>query len=118
MIVCRRVPILDVDVYFIDDRDDAVQFVMEHDRYNAGYEAEKTEMMCQGVCRIAEDKEGKRHRMMCAFEGGLNTVVHESVHMAWILMRHCSIRADAKNEEPMAYVAAWLASDMWAWMNP
>lgn len=117
MIVCRRVPVLDVDVYYINSREDAIQFVLEHDRYNVGSDAERVEMTtCQGCCRVAEDASGKKHRMLCVFEGGLNTLAHESVHMAWILMRYCAIKADAKNEEPMAYVAAWLTSDMWATM--
>lgn len=38
-----------------------------------------------------------------------NTITHESVHVAMEICRYCNIAMDFDNQEPLAYLAGWVA---------
>ncbi len=106
---CHKVPLLDVNVYFITSLEEAKVFIREH---AVTEDEDKVVDGAVGACHTVTDSDGKNHRIMCVFDGDRNTTVHEAVHMAWIVLRYCSIKAGSANEEPLAYTAAWLAETM------
>lgn len=108
-IKCHRIPLLDVDVYFVTTVQEARDFILSHSSDEADLDGVANAV---GSCPVIIDADGRNYRMMCVFDGTINTVVHEAVHMAWIVMRYCSIKVGKANEEPMAYTSAWLAETM------
>lgn len=101
-----EVPLLDVIVYLINSKEDADRLVREVSGGEGSLER------CVGCSHVEEDKDGRKHRMLCVFDGSRNTAVHESVHMARIILEHCSIQWSAKNDEPLAYLAGWLSEQV------
>jgi hypothetical protein len=104
-----RVPILDSDVFFSNDEADTRAFV-------ARFSADKSDMdICdrtRGLIYTVIDREGNHRRILCVFDGDLNTVVHESVHMAVRILDNCEIKTSKENHEILAYLTAWLTETM------
>lgn len=73
-----RIPIIDGDVFFTNSEKDARAFIRRH----GGDDSQATD--CLGCCVCVDDK-GMEWRVLAAYDGRLSTVVHEAVHMAWIL---------------------------------
>lgn len=107
----RRVPLLGVFVYMIDTVADAKAFINQLTTLPPG-EEEKQVDQCKGVFYAVTDAEGMQYRMMCVFDGLLNTAAHEAVHTAWATVTYCSIKITESNHEVMAYLAAWLTEEM------
>lgn len=63
----------------------------------------------KGICCTVDEPNGYRHRMMCVFDGDPNTVIHEAVHMAGLTLQHVGVKFGPNNDEPLAYLTAWLA---------
>lgn len=107
-LVTKRIPILGVFITFATTREEARAFAASKDP------SEKLEGLetCHGMVTFVTDAQGLQHRIMMVFANDLNTVVHESVHAAWLTCRYCSIKASSSNEEPMAYLTAWLVEQM------
>ena len=61
---------------------------------------------------VVRDATGKELRMLCVFDGNVNTVVHESTHMAWMILKYVSIKISQSNDEPIAFMTAYLAEEM------
>jgi hypothetical protein len=118
MILTRKIPIFDVEINFIDTPEDAIELI---NRLSATPDPCVDEVkVWRGFCHTVTDAKGKDHRMMCVFdrETTLNTVVHESVHAAWMMLRHCSMKVAPNNgEEPLAYMTAWFAEEMLKFLN-
>jgi hypothetical protein len=55
---------------------------------------------------------GGRCRILGVFDGDTDTVVHESVHMALLSMGHIGLKVCSANEETLANLAGWLATEM------
>lgn len=111
MIECVRIPIFDVDVYFVTSEAEAREFITAHSPDGEADAADATDR-CRGVCYIVTDKEGQDHRLMCVFDGKETTAVHEAVHMAWRTLRHCGVKFSMANDEPLALLTEWLAGEM------
>ena len=108
MIVCRTIPIYDSDVYLCTNLAEGKAFI----RSKSVTKDEDTNLDdCRGICYTL-NAEGKAHWMMCVFEGGLPIIVHESVHMAWMVLKHCGVRVSQTNDEPLAYLTSWLVQEM------
>ena len=63
----------------------------------------------KGICCTVEEPNGYLHRIMCVFDGDFNTVIHEAVHMAGLTLQHVGVKFGPNNDEPLAYLAAWIA---------
>ena len=103
------VPLFDVHLTLIDSTQDAEAFVREH---SAEHVIMDELLKCRGFYMPVTDAQGKEHRMLCVFdkETTMDTAVHESVHAAWAILRHCSVRVKPiSDEEPLAYLTAWIA---------
>lgn len=109
MIVCVNIPVFEVDVYFVTDKAEAKAFIQEHSVVEDDGDAVDGAV---GACYNVTDKEGRHHRMMCVFDGRTNTIIHEAVHMAWMTLDHCGVKTGQANQEPLAFLAAWLAEEM------
>ena len=107
----RKVPLFDVSVYFFTDRQESKDFINTKTTKAVGVE-EKQMDNCKGCCYWVTDAEGMPHRLMCVFDGGMNTAIHEAVHMAWITLDYCCVKITQRNDEPLAYLSAWLAEQM------
>lgn len=62
------------------------------------------------VCKLKPKKLGGvlirfRNRIDMQF----NNVTHESVHAAMIILDYCDVKFYADNQEPVAYMAGWIA---------
>ena len=106
---CRTIPIYDVDIYLATDLAEAKTFVREKSFME--FDEAKNLDRCRGVCYTVTDNLGRDYRMLCVFEGGLPIIVHECVHMAWIILRTCGVRISPSNDEPLAYLTAWLVGE-------
>ena len=108
MIQCRTIPIFDVDIYLVSSMEEARTFIKGKNP------DEDTSILdgCVGICYTVTDATQKNHRMLCVFDGEPNTVVHESVHMARIVLKYCGVRFTQAQDEPLAYMVAWLADEM------
>lgn len=103
---CVRLPILDVDSYFANNTEEAKAWIRSMDGDDTVVD------QSQGVCATITDSKGGDHRLMACFTGGLNCVVHESVHQAWRTIQHCSLGpVSPKNHECLSYLAAWFAEE-------
>lgn len=108
-ILCKTIPVYDVDVYLVTDREEGKAFIRER----STIKGEDTNLDdCRGVCYTVTDADGANHRLMCVFEGGAPIAVHEAVHMAWMVLKTCRVRVSQTNDEPLAYLTAYLATEM------
>lgn len=106
----RTVPILSVDYYLVTSKEAATEFIRDT---SADVDADLEQInRTVGASLVVMDREGRSHRMLCVFDGTLNTAVHESTHMARIILDWCSIRWTKAHDEPLAYLVAWLADEM------
>jgi hypothetical protein len=39
-----------------------------------------------------------------------NTICHESIHAALAILDYCDIQPNINNQEPLTYLAGWIAS--------
>ncbi len=100
MIAHRTVPIFDVDIHLFNDRAEARGFMRDH---SPDWESQAVDT-ARGCCITQPGNP----RMLCVFDGGLAVATHESVHMAWAILQECGVRVTAANDEPLAYLAAWI----------
>jgi len=109
---CITIPIYDVHLYLVDDPADARKFVEEH---SAEAQDLDSLLQCRGLCHEIVDTKGDVRRMLCVFdrEDTASTAIHEAVHAAWMTLRHCGVRVRANtDEEPLAYLTAWIACEV------
>ena len=97
------IPVFDVDVLLFRDRDEAKAFFLTH----TPNDDPRSIGSSHGVC-ITDD----RYRMLCVFDGGIPIAAHESVHMAWAILKECGVRVSASNDEPLAYLTAWILNEV------
>ena len=115
MIVVRKVPLFEVNTYFITTLAEAKEYV----RANGDTEGEESAFdNTKGCCYTLALKSGGEQRLMCIFDdGNINTIIHEAVHMAGMTLKYCSINYSNKNDEPLAYLTAWFAEEMMSILN-
>ena len=97
------VPIFDVYVHLFKDRVEAKAFFQERCPDDEDVKAIESS---RGVT-ITNDN----CRMLCVFDGGVPIAAHESVHMAWAILKECGVKVSHSNDEPLAYLAAWLLTE-------
>lgn len=113
MILCRTIPLLDVDVYLISTAEEAKTLIRE----KAPNSDETVVDGCVGCCHVVADAQGKNHRMLCVFDNEPNTTAHEAVHMARMILDYVSIKYTKDNDEPLAYMVGWLTAEMLKFLN-
>ena len=97
------VPVFDVYVHLFKDRTEAKAFFQERCPDDPDTRSLET---ARGVT-ITNDN----CRMLCVFDGGMPIAAHESVHMAWAILKECGVKVNAANDEPLAYLTAWLLTE-------
>lgn len=107
---CSTVPLYDVHVYFANSKEDVEHFIREKSS-TIDDDLEALER-CRGECLEVIGRDGCHHRIMMVFDGDLDTVVHESVHMAVRIMLAVGIGFAKNNEETVANLAGWCATEM------
>jgi hypothetical protein len=69
---------------------------------------------CHAVVDYTYDKIGKRGGVLIRFANkevmNANTICHESIHAALAILDYCDIQPNINNQEPLTYLAGWIAS--------
>lgn len=95
-----KVPLYDVSFWLAPDVDSFVNVT--------GDEPDKSYAACAGVAPNGNFIVG-------FFEPPtINTICHESVHMAGIICDYVGIRADWNNDEPLAYLTGYIADKIYS----
>jgi hypothetical protein len=107
---CALVPLYDVYVYFANQKEDVEDFIRSKSS-TIDDDLEALER-CRGECLEVIGRDGSHCNIMMVFDGDLDTVVHESVHMASRIMLAVGIGFARNNEETVANLAGWCAVSM------
>ncbi len=104
-----RVPLFNFSVYFSNDIDETTRFVEK----NCGDEKTLNTIKdaledSLGVTITFNDKEDRFTRVLGVFNGEVGTAAHESVHVAYSIIRGAGIDITEENHEVLAYLTDWL----------
>lgn len=102
-------PIFDMEINFLDDREEAKAFYRER---NGGEDPPAALDIACGCCLT-----GGNARMLCVFDPQMRFVVHEAVHMALAILNETGIKVNFRNDEPLTYLASYLSVEMMRFIN-
>lgn len=109
-----KIPIYDQTILFFDSDKDIYKFCKKEKRELTCHHAESIEG-CVGQVGILPKEtlpngEQVGDLYMLVSDKSINTVIHESVHAALYLCNHIGITVDIENQEPYAYLSAYIAT--------
>lgn len=104
-----NVPLYGMKIRLVTTRDEATALV---EQISGGMDDGGSFDEFAGCCYPVTTPQGQVGFILAVFDDNRNTAIHESIHMARMILEHVQVRWSPKLDEPLAYLAAWIADEM------